>query len=423
MKPARSATVLVLLLLLAACRVSDAGDGAAVAASVPPAMQATVPARAAAPPTGAIVEEHARGIFFDARQLAQERRRVAESSRPSAAALERVAVMDAGLGQPEPAATIEVPSGWNGRGGVQWERSVECIGNTWGLHWSATSPDGLHAVALLPRLSWQVESAGVVAMNPCPAAPMASAREYVDYVLRNARPGARVIAWRERPDIVAAAAAASRAAGMANLRHEAGELLVGYRLGGQEMRETLVASVTFSDLQGSVQATADTLFAMRAPDGLLDFALAERIRASLRTERAWGERMLAWSRQHVEQVNQRQIASIQAWHQRRMNEITTAGILARGRIRQKTMADIARINSEIVASRSASDERNHARFIDAVQEVQPWRDPSSGQQVDLSIHYANAWQLADGRQFLTNDANFDPARDLGLAAHRLEPVR
>jgi len=401
---------------MAGCTESGAGKAAV------PTSAATAPSPVASPQAPAkVVEPHAQGVFFDSRVVSQEVHKIAQASRPSAAQLQRVQIVDpAGFGQPMTAMTIEIPSGWVARGQVEWDRNVECLGNNYAMRWSASSPDGLHEVSLLPRLSWQVESAGIVAMNPCPAARITSAREYLEHMMRSARPTARVVSYRARPDLVAQQQAGGQAS--AGTHYEAGELLIGYRLGGQEMRETMVAVVTFSVLLGSTQATADTGFTMRAPDGMLDFATADRIRASARMERAWAEQMMAWSRQRVDTLNQQQVASIGAWHARRMNEITTAGILERGRIRQETIADIGRINNQIVASRAGTDERIHEKFKDTMQEVQPWRDPTSGQQVDLSIHYKHAWQLDDGRQFLTNDANFNPDRDLGIGAHQLEPA-
>jgi hypothetical protein len=404
------------LLLLAGCA------GAQDAPRSPTAPASDAPGAPAA--TGArLVEPHARGVFFDRRPITAEVQKLAQASRPSAGRVERVQVMDTtGFGQAMPALSIDMPAGWVPRGQVQWTREVECIGNTYDMRWSAASPDGLYEMSLLPRLSWQVESAGIVALNPCPAAPMRTAREYLDYVMRTARPSAQALSYRERPDLVAALSAGGSSPG-STLRIEAGELLIGYRLAGQDMRETLIAAVTFSELQGTVAAWADSGFALRAPEGQLDFALAERLRASARIEKPWAEQMLAWSRQRVEELNQRQVRSIAEWHQRRMNEITTAGMLERSRIRQDTIAEVGRINDRIVASRSATDARIHENFKDYIQEVQPWRDPASGQQVDLSIHYRHAWQLDDGRQFLTNDPALDPNRDLGIGGRALQPVQ
>lgn len=375
-----------------------------------------------------IVETHARGVFFDAAGLRRQAASIAAASGPAAAGLQPVEITDTtGFGAPLTAATISVPRGWMSQGGVEWNRGVECAGNTHAFNWTASSPDGMHQISLLPKFTWQVESApgGIVPLNPCPAAPMRSAREFLEFLAGSARRNFRVLDYRERPELVAAlqSGAAQTGASMAGIRYDAGELLIGYSLQGHEMRETLVAAVTFSEMQGSVVAWSDTAFALRAPDGLLDFDALERIRQSFVMNRPWGEQMLAWTKQHIEAVNQRQVQSIQEWHNRRMSEINMAGMAARHQIRMDTLAQIGRINSQIVAGTAATNDRAHAAFIDAIQEVQPWRDPSTGSQVDLSIHYSNAWQLADGRQFLTNDPSFDPQRDLGLAGHRLEAVR
>ncbi|MBN8481849.1 MAG: hypothetical protein J0L88_09705 [Xanthomonadales bacterium] len=351
------------------------------------------------------------------------------ASMPPVASMQRVEIVDAtGFGRPMTAQTIEVPAGWTTSGGVNWDRSVECVANNLGMAWSATSPDGRFAVSLLPRLTWQVASATVVPMYPCPAAPMDSARSYLEAVVRNARPGARVLSYRDRPDLVAERRqAVANAVQGSRLWVESGEILIGYPLQGIEMRESIVAAVTFSEVSNpmvgrSLSASAEDAMALRAPDGQLDFALLERIRTSGRIERAWGEQMLAFSKAKVEAISQRQAQDIQTWHTRRMNEITTAGILERGRIRMDTIREVGRINNQIVASRDATSTRIHEGNVRAIQEVQPWRDPSTGQQVDLSIHYRHAWQLDDGRQFLTNDADFDPQRTLGINGHRLEPV-
>ncbi|PZQ11172.1 MAG: hypothetical protein DI564_14800 [Rhodanobacter denitrificans] len=425
------AFTLASLAVLAGC--SQAGGDAAPPARPAAATAAAAPDEAAHAATesaaGRLVQTHAKGLFFDRASIDRETQRRAQALRPSADRLERVQIIDStGFGEPLPALTIEVPTGWIARGGVDWRREVECIGNTHAFDWSAASPDGLYEVSLLPKLSWQVQSApgGVVPLNPCPAAPMASVRDYLEQVTRSARPDARVLGYRDRTDLVAQQEAAALQNGQPSqtrLRHESGELLIGYRLQGQEMREAIVASVTFSELQGTIAAWSETGIALRAPDGLLDEALLERMRRSGRYEQAWAERVTAWSAQHVERVNQRQVASIQQWHARRMNEISLAGMTARHRIRMDTIADIGRINQQIVADTGATDARIHAATIDAIQEVQPWRDPTSGRAVDLPIHYAHAWQLGDGRQFMTNDAAFDPERDLGMPGHRLEPAR
>lgn len=362
------------------------------------------------------------GVFVEARPV--------RPAPPATGALQRVPITDpSGFGQPMTAMTIEVPEGWRAAGQVRWDLSVECVSNNVGVQWSATSADALQAVSILPRLTWQVSSATVVPMYPCPAAPMDSVRAYLQSLVRSARPGARELSYRDRPDMVAERAAfQGQPQGNARMWTEAGEMLISYPLQGIEMRESIVVAVNFSEMRDpmvgrSLSASAEDGIALRAPDGQLDFALLERIRKSVRTERVWGEQLLAFSKQKIQAISSRQATEINTWHQRRMNEITTAGILERGRIRMDAIQAVGRINNQIAANTSATNDTIHAGRIDAIQEVQPWRDPSTGQQVDLSIHYQHAWQLDDGRQFLTNDPNFDPQRNLGIEGRRLEPAR
>jgi hypothetical protein len=370
-----------------------------------------------------VPQSHPSGVFHDSRQTAA----VAPPTRPSVDRLERVSIIDgSGFGQPMAAMTLEVPVGWLARGGVEWNRQLECTLNAYQLHWSAASADGLHEVSALPRLSWQLESAGLVPTNPCPGAPFSDARQYLEHIARNARPGARVLSYRQRPDLVEQmrqGAAQQTSPNGARMSWDAGELLIGYALQGREMRESMVAAVSRSEMQGSVSMWAETGLALRAPDGQLDFALLERIRSSARYDKAWMEQVTAWAMDTMRRYFANQAANIQQWHARRMSEINAAGMAARHQIRMETIADIGRINQQTVARRSAVDDRIHARNLDAIQEVQPWRDPDSGRQIDLSIHYKHAWQLEDGRQFLTNDSQFEPGRDLGIRGRRLEPVR
>jgi hypothetical protein len=442
--PLRRSIAIVVLALIAACDsgsspATSTGQPAGVAASAPldgpilPTTAASAPTVVASPDgmpvSGAnVIEEHSRGIFFDRRPIAQAFQTVAQASKPTVDALRPISVTDAaGFGQPMTAMNVDIPAGWNAEGGVDWDQSVECPWNGPRMRWSASSPDGLHGIAIFPEMGWQVASGPIDQFDPCPSAPMASPRDYLEFVMRGARPNARVISYRDRPELVAAVNENQRqqpVSPLGAITHHAGELLIGYSLQGHEMRETLIVAMTRVPLAGgAMAANTQITLAVRAPDGLLDFGFVERVRSSLRPDEAWMTRRAEWAMAKWQQARQRAAQSIDAWHQRRMNEITLAGMTQRHQIRMDTIAQIGQINNRIVASTSATNERIHAATIDAVQEVQPWRDPSSGQQVDLSIHYSNAWQLEDGRQFLTNDSNFDPNRDLDVGGRRLEPIR
>lgn len=439
MKTYQAIAVLAVVLTVAAVAYEGSGGDSnnageqsrplAQAALAPAKTPPGVPAMTQAPaPAARIVEDHPRGVFFDRRPLVREVQAIAQASRPTADRLQAVAITDAaGFGRPMTAMTVDAPIGWTAQGGVEWDQSVECPWNGPRMRWSAASPDGLHGIDIFPEMGWQIAPGPLDPFDPCPAAPMSSPREYLEFVARQARPNARVISYRDRPDIVAQANEQQRRrppGPLGTTSHHGGELLIGYALQGHEMRETLVVAMTRTPLAGGARAANTRItLAIRSPDGLLDFGFAERVRSSLRLDEAWFARRSQWAMAKWREAGERATRSIDAWHQRRMREINLAGMTARHQIRMDTIAEIGRINNRIVANTSASNERMHAATIDAIHEVQPWRDPTSGKQVDLSIHYNHAWQLADGRQFLTNDSGFDPNRELNISGHRLEPVR
>jgi hypothetical protein len=427
----RALTCSLVIVWLAACGAETTNspiDAPQVTEPSPPQPAPLLPTDPVPSAPHKIIEPHQSGVFFDRRPLVSGAVELAGNSRPSVASMQSATIIDAsGFGQPMPAMQIDIPQGWSMQGGVEWNRNVECIGNTHAFNWTASSADGMHGISLFPGLTWQVESApaGLVALNPCPAAPMRSAQEYLQFLAQQSRPAARVLDFRARPELAEAMRTSqpTQNPGPAQVRFDSGELLIGYDLQGIPMRESLVATITISELQGTIVAWSDIPMSLRAPDGLLDFAVLEHVRRSSRLDTRWSEQLISWSRQAVEMLNQRQVRSIQDWHNRRMSEINLAGMTARHQLRMDTISEIGRINNQIVASNDASASRQHEAFKDYIQEVQPWRDPNSGQQLDLSIHYANAWQLGDGRQFLTNDTNFDPNRDLGITGYRLEPAR
>lgn len=368
------------------------------------------------PAPGQALQAHARGVFFDWRPVQAEALRMARASQPTAAQLQNFKVIDRnGFAQPVPALDIDLPRDWQRQGRVDWDKSSLCTWNGPRMNLSAASPDGLHGITVLPTMGWQVSSLPIDRFDPCPAAPMRSVRDYLQYIAGNLRPGARVIAFRERPEL---------SKPHTNFPVFAGELLIGYTLQGHEMRESLLSWVSHTRMApGGILVNAGITLAVRSPDGLLDFGFVERVRGSLRINDDWYRRYRAWGDGRRQEAQRLANTALQNWHNQRMREINLAGMTAIHRINMDAIAEIGRINTRIFNDRVASSDRLHALTIDSIREVQPWRDPESGKQVQLSMHYRHAWQLADGRQFLTNDPDFQPYRDLGIAGHALQPVR
>lgn len=61
-------------------------------------------------------------------------------------------------------------------------------------------------------------------------------------------------------------------------------------------------------------------------------------------------------------------------------------------------------------SRQASQDQQHKRFIQAIREVETWKDPGGG-SVELTSGYSQAWSRGDGSYVLSNSPSFDPNRD------------
>lgn len=74
-----------------------------------------------------------------------------------------------------------------------------------------------------------------------------------------------------------------------------------------------------------------------------------------------------------------------------------------------------------VGWRAQSDARRQREFGEAISGVETYDDPNAaGGQAQLSSLYNHAWRLNDGSYVLSNDANFEPFRDLGVEGRQLE---
>lgn len=323
--------------------------------------------------------------------------------------LRAVEIIDAtGFGEPVVAAIVEIPAGWQPRGGMQWDRRTNCVGNQMRLEWSAASRDGAHAFEIMHGLSWQVQGTQIP-MSPCPALPFDSARAFLSAVVQQQRPGAQLLDWRDRPDIAEAAARASSADARVRARDEAGELLIGYRSNGVEFREVLGATVRFTEMQGNVMGSTSMVFAQRAPRGQLDFAVGERIAASLKTNPHW----FALMRDSVGTAERRFSANqrdeIMRWHAAEMAKINAKGAADRAAIRAEGNRAVADINRRTYENTQTTNDDMQRRNLEAIGEYNTYQNPDSGARVRSSIHGGErVLQNPSGSSFSTNDPYLNP---------------
>ena len=340
--------------------------------------------------------------------------------------VQRVEFIDRqGFEKPLVAATILVPAGWQQEAGVEWNVRQRCT-RPHALRLRAQAADGSAAIELTPGEGWGQATQGAV--GDCPSAPWRTTQQYLAAWVERHRPGARWLDYRARPDKSQPEQrqAFGNGSGVSQ-RVESGQALIAYVSGGREMRETLVANVSFQQSRfvmapgqvfDSMQAQSLGVLAWRAPAGTLDMKQFDTVWDTLRPGPEWQARI---DRANAEmtadnQRTQAEIGRIRAATQRE----TMAHIALRGQIRAQTQRDVAEINQSGWSARQQSNERMHTDNIRTVREVQAYRDPRSGGVVELSHHYRHAWQLRDGTYLLTNNPGFNPERDAGIGGVQLD---
>ncbi len=344
---------------------------------------------------------------------------------PGALRVQRAEIIDAqGFEKPLVAATMLIPAGWRTEGGIEWSVGNRC-GPAHRINWKATAPDNSAAVQIIPEEKW---AAGNFPQpdNPCPNVPISATRPYLEWYVKRNRPGARVLDYRPRTDLsdkYQSLASTSGGGGGGELRSwvEAGEVLIGYQVGGRAMRETIstVTAFILTRLPGMGPGqTIDLLqgqsfpgFAMRAPEGMLDFKTSEALRKSIQAGAEWNARMIRSS-------NERHQVAMESGRQ--MAETNSRAAADRSAIIAQTGREINDMQMGTWQRQNESSDRTQRESIEAIRGVETYNDPHYGGSVQLSNQYQHAWQLRDGSYLLTDDSNFDPSRDLGVQGQRLQ---
>jgi hypothetical protein len=326
-----------------------------------------------------------------------------------------------GFEKPLVAYTLFVPSGWRGEGGVEYPMNDPC-GLVNRLRWRATAPDGIGTLEITPEEKWSAANFPVPG-NQCPMSQASGAKQYLEWWVQRNRRGARVMDFRPRPDMLKGMESLNTTNPQIGLRSwvDAGEILIAYDLNGKQVREAISVTAFFTHTRmpslGNnppmelLQASTGPGFAMRMPDGALNFKMIEALRQSIRAAPEWNARMRqANDRRHQATMNaNRQMAADN------MREIQK-----RGEIMANTRAEIIAMQMGTWQSRNESMDRQQRETIESIRGVETYNDPKYGGTIQLSNQYQHAWQLRDGSYVLTDDVNFDPNRAFGVQGQLLQ---
>jgi hypothetical protein len=332
---------------------------------------------------------------------------------------QRVAVMDMnGFEQPLPALFALVPVGWRMQGGVTWGQQFMCT-NGYNFNWVAQSPDGLQTVAILPQYKWEANNYGAAPSSPgCQSASINSIQQYLNAVVNQMRPGARIVDFRPRPDL---------AVQFSNLQHvtptamgdmrtwiEAGEVLVEYQENGRAMRGVVAATAALSLMRTRGVSAGQVMeaftgfafpgFIASGPAEQFSPQLAETIRQSFLANPAWQANI--------------------SRHNGAIARVAAQEVAKQAKAIAEYNDYVSLLRQQVSATRAASDERRQRQIGEVIRGTQHFDDASApGGRAELSNLYDHAWRLNDGSYVLSNDSSFEPYRDLGIEGQKLEQTR
>jgi hypothetical protein len=352
-----------------------------------------------------------------------------------------VEVVDAhGFERPLRALTLLVPADWKLQGSVTYDPKNICTATLARVAFRAASPDGRLAVELLPAAAWTwSDHAGTrgfmeqdrqtkarFGLKGCDMGPPLLAKEYLSrVVVPGARRGARVVGTEVDPEAAKVVQEMARSvesqmkkAGVPmRVKADTARLRIAYdRDGKREEWLTAVAysratpAPTFDPRTGqlgqalSYVCGADHVFGASAPAGLLEAneKLFRAIVGSVRVDPAWQAR--------VQQV------------QANMQAAEVKGAADRSRIIARSAEETRRIMSDGWQRRQESQDRVAERWSQAMRGVETFRNPATGETVELSNRYGNAWSNGKNEYLLSDSPGFDPNTVSRESWTRLQPV-
>lgn len=329
---------------------------------------------------------------------------------------DRAIVVDAtGFEQPIAALTLFIPYGWTTQGGVLWGNEYMCT-NGYNISWSATSPDGSASIAIFPQQKWEMNNYGGGVSTPgCASAPYTNVQAYLQSVVQQWRPDARIVDFRRRSDLEKQFANVNTVTptAMGEMRTwvESGETLFTFTDRGREMRGSAAASVVFSlmrtnagagvGVMDAMTAMANPGYAVTAPSSDFDLAFFEALRRTIKANPEWEQRI--------------------AGHNLAIGRVALEESRKRSAMIMRSNEEIAQIRNEAWAAAQESSDRRAREFGELIRGVETYKDQDApGGTVELSHSYDNAWRMNDGSYVLSSDPNFEPWRDLGVEGRKLD---
>jgi hypothetical protein len=328
-----------------------------------------------------------------------------------------------------PEISMLIPSTWNIKGGVSGNTHEGCFSDIWALSWEATGPDGVMAFQGVPNDSWQYadDPAVLKKLNdptrralglggkPCPVKKPMKAEEYLRQNVLTVFPsGSTIVSVDPYPELNQIArkqlGLSSGSSGNNNgTQTDAVRARVKFKKDGKDLEDWVTAVIvtrTYRQGRGAFyDCHAIDIMALRAPQGQLDAndKLLKVMISSIKPEQKW----VSYSNKFVANLYQ-----MEAKKEAMMDQMIADF--------QRHVADT--INEVTANSMRGADQAAFAQD-QLIRGVQTFRDPATGNTMELSNQYDHAWLNGQNEYVMSDDPNFNPNGNLNGDWNQLQLVQ
>ena len=328
-----------------------------------------------------------------------------------------------------PAIDLLIPSAWDFKGSVAGNTNEGCFSDLYAVSWEAKSGDGSVAFQGAPNDSWQYtdDPAALRKLTdpnrralglqgkPCPVKKPMKAEEYFRQNVLSAFPsGSSVVSVEPFPELNQMARKQlglppDDAGNGGSARTEAIRARVEFQKDGKTLEDwvsLVVVTRIFPQGRGAFyDCHAIDVMALRAPKGQLDAndKLFKVMISSVRPEPKWQ----AYSNGVIAKLYQAEA----------QKEATMDAMVAAF---QKHVADTI---MGVTANAQRGSQDSAFGFDQNIRGVQTFRDPTTGNTMELSNQYDHAWLNGSNEYIMSDDPNFNPNRQLSGNWNQLQAVR
>jgi hypothetical protein len=330
------------------------------------------------------------------------------------------AVDQYGFDHPMASASMLVPTDWQSQGGTTWVMKDKCNGIQTSLRTSG--PDG-RGVEIFPTFNWvwaddptslkaTAAQTARLGSHPCDVMPPMNASDFLRRNLSRYRPNAQLVKLELAPKLMDLLQQQARqneqAGGRYNLKQRIQpDVIKGrvrYSLNGQAIEEWIVAATIVTGTLGqsynarSMQTgqaysykCAAYVTGEWAPEGQLDSSekFFELVAGTYRPDPAWQAKV--------------------SGHLLAMQQIQLKGVHDRAAIVSKNADDIRYIQRQSYENTQRAEDHRSEQWAQTMRGVETYRNPSTGETVELSNLYGHAWVNNRGEYLLSDQASFDPS--------------